>query len=735
MRKFTKLMLTLALLVAGVGGVNATKVYGDLSRYGDKYDAGTGVLTMTWTGQWGNQIRPSGNPILPTGDLSEYTLYVTTTEIYGAPDYRILVYTEHGQGTITVKETGTKSFKLSEVENCDISNVTEIVLSGSSSGMNENVDAAYAKISKLYIEKPTNLVFDDNGKAVIDKTDISATGGLSINEETGVITTNGQEGEVTVTFQNPVDLSAMKSFNVTRSGDESILSWMNFEKEVEEGGSKNVHTGSGWWTSRFYPSFNAEQAARAKDVKKLIWHSNGITKNEGETDEAYASRVAALSLTISKIEITSAVFKATLGGEKPVESLPRMYYDDGTWKTGTVSYSYGSSIGTPVGDGNATQDEYIELSDYDEIRLYVSSGDVRIFIVKEDGFKPTADGYILTKDGVKQNGQWGGVQDANHKLVKNGDYYFITIADIKAACGGQAKLIGVKAEYGQTVDISKVVVISDGNIDYNISGSGVMTVSVSNALADVNATSYDATGVTGTGVELTPANPNALFIANDGALSNTQNVIVGSTCAKLSLQDNYPFKAPADFTATEATYTTDINSAAQAGTLCLPFVATIPANVKAYTLTYATGDAATATEVTTIPANTPVLLNGSGEATFTGSGSIVANAANVREALTGVFEKTFVPAGSYVLQNGNEGIGFYKVAAANTIEAKPFRAYLTAASAARSLKINFAGEATGIENVAAEAQQAAQYFDLQGRRVAQPTKGLYIVNGKKMMVK
>ena len=27
------------------------------------------------------------------------------------------------------------------------------------------------------------------------------------------------------------------------------------------------------------------------------------------------------------------------------------------------------------------------------------------------------------------------------------------------------------------------------------------------------------------------------------------------------------------------------------------------------------------------------------------------------------------------------------------------------------------------------------FFDLQGRRVAQPTKGLYIVNGKKIVVR
>jgi hypothetical protein len=45
--------------------------------------------------------------------------------------------------------------------------------------------------------------------------------------------------------------------------------------------------------------------------------------------------------------------------------------------------------------------------------------------------------------------------------------------------------------------------------------------------------------------------------------------------------------------------------------------------------------------------------------------------------------------------------------------------------------------ATGIANVAKSQEQTAnsQYFNLAGQRVAQPRKGLYIVNGKKVIVK
>ena len=44
------------------------------------------------------------------------------------------------------------------------------------------------------------------------------------------------------------------------------------------------------------------------------------------------------------------------------------------------------------------------------------------------------------------------------------------------------------------------------------------------------------------------------------------------------------------------------------------------------------------------------------------------------------------------------------------------------------------GITTGIENMEHSSSAIDQYYDLQGRRVAHPTKGLYIVNGRKVVV-
>ena len=97
----------------------------------------------------------------------------------------------------------------------------------------------------------------------------------------------------------------------------------------------------------------------------------------------------------------------------------------------------------------------------------------------------------------------------------------------------------------------------------------------------------------------------------------------------------------------------------------------------------------------------------------------------------------------YKLAKGDKGLGWYwgdeatKNGSAFTNGAH--KAYLMvpkANAAARSFISMFDDETTGIEKVQefkSSTGQDNQIYDLQGRRVAQPTKGLYIVNGKKVI--
>jgi len=106
-----------------------------------------------------------------------------------------------------------------------------------------------------------------------------------------------------------------------------------------------------------------------------------------------------------------------------------------------------------------------------------------------------------------------------------------------------------------------------------------------------------------------------------------------------------------------------------------------------------------------------------------------------------VFEAMTVPSASdgyanYVLGNGEDGLLFYRSDDA-TLSAN--RAYLqlptTAAGARQFIEWEEAGEATSISSVRSSSQQAGGYYNLQGQRVAHPAKGLYIKDGKKVLIK
>ena len=45
------------------------------------------------------------------------------------------------------------------------------------------------------------------------------------------------------------------------------------------------------------------------------------------------------------------------------------------------------------------------------------------------------------------------------------------------------------------------------------------------------------------------------------------------------------------------------------------------------------------------------------------------------------------------------------------------------------------GETTAISNIDADVPNDAIYYNLNGQRVVNPAKGVYILNGKKVMVK
>ena len=177
--------------------------------------------------------------------------------------------------------------------------------------------------------------------------------------------------------------------------------------------------------------------------------------------------------------------------------------------------------------------------------------------------------------------------------------------------------------------------------------------------------------------------------------------------------------------------------------LYLPYQASVPEGITAYTGALSNDQATlTLSKVEgVIPANTAVLVksNAVGEYTFNVSNEETADAI-ANNSLQGVTVETAVADlakdGKTVLTLGvADGIVAFRQPAAETIKANKVYLLVDAASSAKIRIVE--GEATGIEEIyefGIKNSEAATY-DLSGRKVANPTKGLYIKSGKKFIVK
>ena len=143
---------------------------------------------------------------------------------------------------------------------------------------------------------------------------------------------------------------------------------------------------------------------------------------------------------------------------------------------------------------------------------------------------------------------------------------------------------------------------------------------------------------------------------------------------------------------------------------------------------------ATLTSITEAPAGTPVVIKAAKADTY--ELKVVAEAEEVTGNLLKVATGEETGEGIYVLANLTQGVGFY--ALDTDVKVPAGKAYLEVAAGGGIKFIGFEGNggATGIQGVedAAEVENGAIY-NLAGQRVQNPTKGIYIVNGKKVLVK
>lgn len=259
-------------------------------------------------------------------------------------------------------------------------------------------------------------------------------------------------------------------------------------------------------------------------------------------------------------------------------------------------------------------------------------------------------------------------------------------------------------------------------------------------------TSVDITGAEAHDVDIDQffkKNPNTIVYANaNDTYKDHANVVIAGKAAAVTLNDAYAFNIPSGFDATTVTLTRKLQGGINS--FVLPFW--VNANdLKSTSLaTYSSGDnnEVVFTKVTEVGANTPFITvgyskaEGAGEELTWSDKGFVATPTEFTAPFKGVYAPQSAEGLYGINANGDLQIG------GTDAKIKAFHAYYELAEGqAVPAKISFEGEATGINNVAAATVANGAVYDLSGRRVAEKlagaslAKGIYVVNGKKVVVK
>lgn len=190
----------------------------------------------------------------------------------------------------------------------------------------------------------------------------------------------------------------------------------------------------------------------------------------------------------------------------------------------------------------------------------------------------------------------------------------------------------------------------------------------------------------------------------------------------------------------ESTLPVKVSSTNKYSTAVFPFdVDAIPAGLEVYSCNATNGENLVLTKQNKAVAYTPYILYAPNGYSGTLSGTV--DASKYSEVVTdGYLSGTVVPAevsggeGHYVMQNKGEGPMFYKVTD-TSFSIPAGKCWLTLPANLQGSTLFRLDGTTGIGEVKGEDGNVKTVYDLQGRKVEVPSKGLYIIDGKKVLVK
>lgn len=447
----------------------------------------------------------------------------------------------------------------------------------------------------------------------------------------------------------------------------------------------------------------------------------------GTTSKRYVDDYGTYYVTSEKASIDSAItymsqFKS--GAENIIFIEDRIKYTQAEFdgaEEGDMRMDYESSV--PIGKcGNVGS-----FTDFD-----VNAN------VKASGYKYTIDdkGYaVIDKNASGAVGYKVYDADGNLVALYNTDTLKISstiLAGIKAgtyvikAAQADGTCIAMPNPYKTSYGLTVYNGTKDDALTYYItSASDLPTTTASNAVIVSDETSLPSD------------------IASAANVVSTTDGTNYTMAAAFTLTDKADFYSPVSFTAAKVTY--ERTSPVTYNSVCLPF-ATKASDFGENSVVYTVG--ALATDQTYIyikakedevTAGTPVLVYCPDE----GAWSITKENVEIvgSPVTTTSSEPTLV--GSFT--NGTIGAGYYKLNSTGTAfgvttsagKVTAFRSYMdiNSTSGTSRLAVRIGDNTTGINAVNAGDAAADAWYDLQGRRVLAPTSGVYIHNGRKVIVR
>ena len=290
--------------------------------------------------------------------------------------------------------------------------------------------------------------------------------------------------------------------------------------------------------------------------------------------------------------------------------------------------------------------------------------------------------------------------------------------------------------------------VRQGIVYWNQSKTLLPLSSASSLTTPAGAVAIDFTGQAGTINSIRPnTNPNTLYIFGEDekvpeGLEGC-NVVRGNRAESIVLTDSMNFFTPTAFVAQQVSYTRLVQEN-RLETLALPFTPQLHNSSSPQLLMFA-GESSEGDvlfdDAERIEAGQPCLVSfpTTGIQTFTATDAIIQSSLTPMTLTTDQFKMmgstlfTGIP-DSYVLNE--EGTTFLPTSKSTRIA--PFRAYFTSTTSVDQITVK--GEATSITLIPIiqhPTPTTQNLYDLQGRKIVNSklTRGIYIKNGKKIVIK